>query len=134
MDLWIYSSEEPFRAEDPMVAPHVSQFASRAFKSSSRNAAASFLPLPHPAASMGRRMERFYQWPSELGLNGHGNTIPVRHEHVCKIVSRHKSPPQQSQSNTVCSWQFAREERLQSAAMILITTGEPHRYDRHWRR
>jgi hypothetical protein len=35
---------------------------------------------------------------------------------------------------TVCSWQFAGEERLQSTAMILITTGQPHRYDWHWRR
>jgi hypothetical protein len=35
---------------------------------------------------------------------------------------------------TVCSWQFAGEERLQSTAMILITTGEPRRYDEHWRR
>src|SRR6266404_3616932 len=33
---------------------------------------------------------------------------------------------------TVCSWQFAGEERLQSTAMILITTGEPRRCDRHW--
>ncbi|MGY4434887.1 hypothetical protein ACVWWO_007364 [Bradyrhizobium sp. F1.13.1] len=32
---------------------------------------------------------------------------------------------------TVCSWQFAGEERLQSTAMILITTGEPHRCDGH---
>jgi hypothetical protein len=29
---------------------------------------------------------------------------------------------------TVCSWQFAGEERPQSTAMILITTGEPRRY------
>jgi hypothetical protein len=35
---------------------------------------------------------------------------------------------------TVCSWQFAGEERLQSTAMIFITTGEPRRYDGHWRR
>ena len=28
---------------------------------------------------------------------------------------------------TVCSWQFAGEERLQSTAMILITTGDPRR-------
>src|SRR6266478_2430863 len=35
---------------------------------------------------------------------------------------------------TVCSWQFAGKERLQSTAMILITTGEPHRYDGYWRR
>jgi hypothetical protein len=27
---------------------------------------------------------------------------------------------------TVCSWQFAGEERLQSTAMILITKEEPH--------
>lgn len=32
---------------------------------------------------------------------------------------------------TVCSWQFAGEERLQSTAMILITAGEPHRCDEH---
>src|SRR5712664_4274860 len=35
---------------------------------------------------------------------------------------------------TVCSWQFAGEERLQSTAIILITTGEPYRYDGYWRR
>jgi hypothetical protein len=35
---------------------------------------------------------------------------------------------------TVCSWQFAGEERLQSKAMILITTGEPRRYDGQWGR
>ena len=29
---------------------------------------------------------------------------------------------------------ICREERLQSTAMILITTGEPRRYDGHWRR
>ena len=34
---------------------------------------------------------------------------------------------------TVCSWQFAGEDRLQSTAMILITR-EPHRCDGHWRR
>ena len=32
---------------------------------------------------------------------------------------------------TVCSWQFAGEERLQSTAMILIATGDPHRCDGH---
>jgi hypothetical protein len=35
---------------------------------------------------------------------------------------------------TVCSRQSAGEETLQSTAMILITTGEPRRYDGHWRR
>jgi hypothetical protein len=35
---------------------------------------------------------------------------------------------------TVCSWQFAGEERLQSTAMILITTGGPRGYDEHCRR
>src|SRR4030088_2798302 len=35
---------------------------------------------------------------------------------------------------TVCSWQFAGEERLQSTAMILIMTEEPRRCDGHWRR
>jgi hypothetical protein len=35
---------------------------------------------------------------------------------------------------TVCSWQFAGEERLQSTAIILITITEPRRCDRHWRR
>ena len=35
---------------------------------------------------------------------------------------------------TVCSWQFAGEERLQSPAMILITTAEPRRCDGCWRR
>jgi hypothetical protein len=33
----------------------------------------------------------------------------------------------------VCSWQFAGEERLQSTAMILITTGETLCYDRQAR-
>jgi hypothetical protein len=35
---------------------------------------------------------------------------------------------------TICSRQFAGDERLQSTAMILITTGEPRRYGGHWRR
>ena len=35
---------------------------------------------------------------------------------------------------TSCSWQFAGEERLQSTAMILITTGDSRRWDGHSRR
>jgi hypothetical protein len=35
---------------------------------------------------------------------------------------------------TVCSWQFAEEERLQSAAMTLITTGGPRGNGEHCRR
>src|ERR1700679_1440518 len=33
---------------------------------------------------------------------------------------------------TVCSWQFAGEERLQSTAMMLIMTGEPRRREGRW--
>jgi hypothetical protein len=35
---------------------------------------------------------------------------------------------------TICSRQFAGDERLQSTAMILITAGDPRRHDGHWRR
>jgi hypothetical protein len=35
---------------------------------------------------------------------------------------------------TVSSWQLAGEERLQSTAMILITTQDPRRCKRRWRR
>src|SRR5512146_416279 len=35
---------------------------------------------------------------------------------------------------TVCSWQLAGEERLQSTAMILITIEQPHRWVEHRRR
>ena len=34
---------------------------------------------------------------------------------------------------TVCSWQFAGKERLQSMAIILIKAEYPCRYDGHWR-
>jgi hypothetical protein len=35
---------------------------------------------------------------------------------------------------TICSWQFAGEERLQSTAMILISTGDSRRWGGHSRR
>jgi hypothetical protein len=35
---------------------------------------------------------------------------------------------------TVCSWQFAEEERLQSTAMTLITTEGPCGHGEHCRR
>jgi hypothetical protein len=44
------------------------------FKSPLRNAAASFRPLRRFRRPQWPPDRRFYQWPSELGLNGHGNT------------------------------------------------------------
>jgi hypothetical protein len=35
---------------------------------------------------------------------------------------------------TICSGQFAGEEKLQGTAMILITTGDSRRWNRHSRR
>src|ERR1700731_1614833 len=44
------------------------------FKSPLRTAAASFRPLRRFRRPQWPPDRRFYQWPSELGLNGHGNT------------------------------------------------------------
>lgn len=46
----------------------------------------------------------------------------------------HRSQQETVHGPARCSWQFAGEERLQSTAMILITTGDSRRWDGHSRR
>jgi len=55
----------------------------------------------------------------------------LRHAHQAGLCIEMSA---KSEVVTICSWQFAGEERLQSTAMILITTGDSRRWDGHSRR
>src|SRR5713101_833671 len=99
------------------------------------------------ADRIGRELPRGSCFPSYAPLP---SSLPITQRHparrsagCCFIHSASCGAPirqdcietsAKSEVVTVCSWQFAGEERLQSTAMILITTGEPRRYDGHWRR